>query len=204
MSLKIPYKDWDDIRKIADASRKKWVAQEDMPISSELALERAGLRLVFSDGLKEVWDIDAAYLHQTDEVLIDSAIYNDPSYFPRTRFTLAHELGHFVMHAHCLKSLSFKNDEDYLAYRRANDVALKSAEYQAHEFAGRFLVPKDILIEHSQACLPKIIEHAVDETSLLGQLTFRLGRLFGVTPQVIKIRLERENLKQIILANRFK
>ena len=55
----------------------------------------------------------------------------------RQRFTIAHELGHFMLHKD--KNVEFKDS----TFFRSN--ALDSIEYNANEFAARLLMPEEIV-----------------------------------------------------------
>ncbi len=57
----------------------------------------------------------------------------------RQRFTLAHELGHYFLHRH--RSIEFV---DKALYRSSQ---MSSIEYEANNFAGALLMPKDLITE---------------------------------------------------------
>lgn len=60
---------------------------------------------------------------------------------PRHRFTIAHEIGHKLMHA------------SEIGFARSSDASTKSfcdSEWQANEFAGQLLLPDDVLKAHWQ------------------------------------------------------
>lgn len=56
-------------------------------------------------------------------------------YKTRRRFTIAHELGHYVLHS------LFQNNKPIKAYR---NYCSEAAEYEANKFAANFLMPKDL------------------------------------------------------------
>lgn len=56
-------------------------------------------------------------------------------YFARRRFTIAHEIGHYILHS------IFQNQKSIIAYRNGNP---ELAEYEANEFAANLLMPEDI------------------------------------------------------------
>jgi len=64
----------------------------------------------------------------------------------RQRFTIAHEIGHFILQHHTHTDL-FVDDGDFLAvYRRDNPRSRDNKrERDANTFAGALLMPKDVL-----------------------------------------------------------
>lgn len=84
----------------------------------------------------------------------------------RQRFTMAHELGHYMMHRNKLQSFT---DEIFFRSENKNDL-----EYKANEFASRLLMPEDRL--------RRAIASGVKN---LGQLAER----FEVSSPAMKIRV---------------
>jgi Zn-dependent peptidase ImmA (M78 family) len=81
-----------------------------------------------------------------------------------------------------------------------SDAEYGHFEYQANEFAGRFLVPRDDLATEVENSL-KILEqsgllHLVSQNpdAVLSRISPTLCKPFGVSAQVIEIRVQRENL----------
>ena len=66
----------------------------------------------------------------------------------RDRFTIAHELGHFVLHAHCGAKAPLEADR-HMPSTPSDDQ--ERAEWEANWFAGAFLMPtKEVLRLKSQ------------------------------------------------------
>jgi len=71
------------------------------------------------------------------------------TYYRRIRFSLAHELGYFVLHREIFESLKIEAWPDY--YRFYNEVPndqYRFLEDQANKFAGYFLTPHEIMEKH--------------------------------------------------------
>ena len=98
--------------------------------------------------------------------------YNDKARPERQRFTLAHELGHFVLHRN--SHASFNCDKESI-YTGAD--TLKQIEREADEFASNLLMPGDLL---RQRITGKWIDF-----HLLGDL----AKEFGVSLEAMCIRL---------------
>lgn len=98
--------------------------------------------------------------------------YNDKARPERQRFTLAHELGHFVLHRN--SHASFNCDKESI-YTGAD--TLKLIEREADEFASNLLMPGDLLRQ-------RITGKRID-FHLLGEL----AKEFGVSLEAMCIRL---------------
>lgn len=101
---------------------------------------------------------------------------NKSDHYLRQRFTMAHELGHFLLHAHLIGD----GLDDSRAYRSVADGKFfnenigPTQETEANRFAARLLMPKSKLAE--QATIDK-------ETS-------QLAKEFQVSRQAMEIRLQ--------------
>ncbi len=57
---------------------------------------------------------------------------------PRDRFTLCHELGHYLLH-----------QPEYVSYARGNVPAYRSPEWQANTFAAELMAPRELIMNMS-------------------------------------------------------
>jgi Zn-dependent peptidase ImmA (M78 family) len=122
-----------------------------------------GLRVVIGH-FPEKWGDVAGFINfDKKEMGINAA---DPEV--RGRFTAAHELGHWFLH----RSLFQSHPEQYKVMTRAPLGRIKDPlEQEANAFAAALLVPLDILKKYAHI--------AYDD---------ELGRLFGVSEEVIRYR----------------
>jgi len=80
------------------------------------------------------------------ELTVDEYIYNNR--LNRYRFTIAHEIGHIIMHADILKAGKIKLIDDYKRFMDGiPEPEYSKLEYQANAFAGLVLVPCQSLCE---------------------------------------------------------
>ncbi len=127
----------------------------------------------------------------------------------RTRFSLAHEIGHFVLHKKIynqlhkqLPNLSIMECREFIL----NMSDYNNFEWQAHEFAGRLLVPRQQLIEEIRKIQEKVKRLSVtgvDPGEILSRTSPALRRVFGVSDQVIEKRVEREDLLHLLSQKSF-
>jgi Zn-dependent peptidase ImmA (M78 family) len=144
--------------------------------------------------------------HDLKTIFISNSIYANDRFENRLRFTLAHELGHFQLHGSYLTKQSFKSTEEWIDFHLAMDPAeLDIYEKNCNEFAGRFLVPLDILKTEINN-LSQVIEEKKEEVVklqipvdindyLIPWVGDKLHRKFKVAPKTMEIRIEREKIK---------
>jgi Zn-dependent peptidase ImmA (M78 family) len=114
--------DYDQIEEMANKLRTHWKLGRS-PIQELVdVLECHGIRVFIVDYDEKLFDGLATLVNDQPIIVINSNWPGD-----RQRFTLAHELGHFVLQG----KLSKKLDE----------------EKSCHRFAGAFLLPKETLIQ---------------------------------------------------------
>lgn len=144
------------------------------PVQVEEFARQLGLILVekeldpnISGGLRKVDDSYELFVNATHPLT-------------RKRFTIAHEIGHFVLHA----DLIGKGVDDDTAYRRTNSELYNCAkigkreESQANQFAAELLMPKRLIVEQVRS----------------GGTKNTLSEMFEVSPQAMEIRLEQLRL----------
>ncbi len=125
-------------------------------------------------------------------------------YDNRLRFSFAHEVGHSILHKYVYQEFGIETPEDYYDFvMNFPESEYKGFEWQANEFAGSLLVPRDRLLEEIEHCKERLKElkllHLWDENreqTLVSMSPF-LGRVFGVSDDVIERRIDAERLVDI-------
>lgn len=191
-----------EIRECAEEFRQKHVKPIDkvpVPIEEIVEFDLNILPIPIPGLLKEV-DVDGFLSSNLHYIYIDNDLYNDSKYENRIRFTLAHEVGHFVLHKKEIQQCSFRNADEWINFREdMSEDDLFWFEQQAYEFAGRLLVPKNKLItelKNNKNKIEQFRELAEQESEEL--LTHAISRVicdkFNVSDQVIYRRIKNENL----------
>lgn len=141
------------------------------PVNLEQMIKHFGIRMV-DDDLKGA-DGYTLYIPEKDKYLIcyDSRRFG---YF-RTRFTIAHELGHIFLN-HFTNEKLFNSTESRL-------------DFDANEFAGALLMPEDYLMEYENCSAAEIMrvfqvsQQAFDtRMKVLNEVTRRHGIFTGLCP----------------------
>ncbi|MFA5850273.1 MAG: ImmA/IrrE family metallo-endopeptidase [Bacteroidales bacterium] len=124
----------------------------------------------------------------------------------RWRFTLAHEIGHFVLHYEDLRGYFDENfdNEMTIDYNIGNLLPFnnKRLEIQANIFASRLLIPQNKFIYHVKDYFVRerinkghlYFDWQKCNIDLTMRLLFELENIFGVSKEALKIRLISQGL----------
>ena len=130
----------------------------------------------------------------------------DDRYQNRIRFSMAHELGHFVMHKKVFGAMPRSSAEEWLAFVRGMPEREYSfLESQAYEFAGRFLVPPKELRQELEAAVEQaeaggLARNQLREDSHMQYLAKSIARHFEVSSNVNrKAIVERDPLAACLM-----
>ncbi|HEY0654038.1 MAG TPA: ImmA/IrrE family metallo-endopeptidase [Chryseosolibacter sp.] len=113
--------------------------------------------------------------------------YNPSQSKTRQRFTISHELGHFVLHAHSQKELFV--DKDFIVKFRSKKTYSRAEiihESEANAFAAALLMPKEFIMKE----LYKKKNQDLTETELIEEL----ARAFDVSIPAMTYRLSDLNV----------
>ena len=102
--------------------------------------------------LQNSFGIDAFIASSWRLVYVDEARYLDGRFQNRLRFSLAHEMGHFVLHRNIYNSFRIKELEDfYKFFEQIPQEQYNYLETQANKFANYLLVPREKLVIEREA-----------------------------------------------------
>ena len=192
-SIKVPFLNNTDIRGKADLFRAKFW-DNSIPVDIENIIDlKLKIDIIPVPSLQKLCDTDALISSNWKSLYIDKQRYLDGRYQNRLRFSLAHEIGHFILHKSVYESFNIENFSDF--YNLIKDIPQEQYSYletQANKFANFLLVPRNILIN----CKNKIIKEKItmplekiDEKTLDSYLSIPISKKFGVSEEVIEIAL---------------
>jgi Zn-dependent peptidase ImmA (M78 family) len=134
-------------------------------------------------------------------IVVDHDHYMDEKFANRMRFSFAHELGHLFLHNDFYARVVFESAEEWKEILLSlPDTDYRYFEYQANEFAGRLLVPREDLVEEIEKSVETLKRNNMleylkgDPYAVLSGITPRRSRIFGVSSDVIERRVDREKL----------
>lgn len=184
-----------DVTRNAEDFLKKYNPSGELPVPIEEIVElNMNIAIVVVPGIKHLLGIDAFINSDFTQITIDEHAYTA---FPeRTRFSIAHEIGHLVLHANWYKSHGPNNMDDYLTfYDRIDHEIYKYLEIQASTFAGLVLVPKEALLEKLRVKLGRM--PANESLELLIPIFQDLLEVFQVSGEVLLRRMQREKIVKV-------
>lgn len=184
----------------ADEIRLKHWQPHSLPIDPEIILQSMGLHLDTVSSLRLAGDVDALLRVDLPAIIVDAEEYMDDRKQNRMRFSIAHELGHYVLHSDIYKKLPYTTVEEWITFIDGlPEDQWSFIEQQAYEFAGRLLVPRSRLESEVKAALVEAENAGFmkwDESGDAAKeyMANSICRVFGVSSQVIEKRMMRESI----------
>jgi Zn-dependent peptidase ImmA (M78 family) len=160
------------------------------------------LDIIPFDDLYEKYEVDAALIQNFSGIYVDAEAYiiweKGPRWKQRRlRFSVAHELGHYVLHREIAAKLKFRTFGDFALWTKGNHGQKYTLEQTANEFAGRLLVPVDRLraaFESFANVAKDVIPNWSTSPDMRHGFAEKLREQFEVNTPVIETRLDREDI----------
>lgn len=190
----VPFLDNGKIKEEADLFRKQ-IWGDSIPVDIERIIDlKLQLFIVPIPNFLNECNIDALISSDFKSISVDKNEYEDERLHGRLNFSLAHEIGHFILHKKIYGNFGIKNQSDY--YKLYEFLPQKQYAYlesQASKFANYFLVPREKLIEERAKQISKKGNpdwfKSVDTKTLNSYIAIPLSKTFRVSEEVITIAL---------------
>ena len=199
--FKAPFIDRSQIWREADAFRERYWPSGTIPVDVLTIAEfELDLEIRPVSRMREEEDIDALLLGDWQTLMVDQRHYMDDRYLSRLRFSVAHELGHYVLHRSIFEQMPRGSIEEWVRFTlNLPDKEYGFLEYHAYEFAGRFLVPPAKLASEFEAAISQAERSGLRRSELrderhMGYLAKPIAAKFAVSGDVIERRLTKEGL----------
>ncbi len=200
--LTVKYLEKDEIEAIVDQIHKG-KSIKDYPFEVELFLyNEFKYRVMPCPRLEAGCKIDTALVACKKILRIDESIYEKQP--KRARFSIAHEVGHLVLHKELIEMMvealieAQKTDDYASIINFLPNTQYRSAEWQADYFGGALLAPKSILepkllelIEERKSKYNSIDEFDDEDIDIIYH---DLAKIFDVTKPAITVRLSAAEL----------
>lgn len=190
-SIKVPFLNNDEIEARAKKFRDKY-SNSSIPVDIEKIVEfKLGMDIIPIPGLKKNCDTDAFITSNWKAISVDNESYVNDNDQNRLRFSIAHEIGHLVLHKKIYAEFSISELEDF--YNFINEIPGKEYGYletQASKFANYLLMSRDVLKKEKDKLLKKNSElEGIDSETVNSYIAGPLSSVFGVSAQVVEIAL---------------
>lgn len=191
---------YEDIRARADEFLAEHHPSGEIPIPIENIIEkRLRMDIVPMRGLRDLIEAEGFTTSDLAEIWVDENTYD--RWTSRYRFTLAHEVGHVVLHREVFERGSWTTQEEWREFVNSIPEDQHSwFEYQAYSFGGLVLVPQGKLLEFTQEAVDQIHDAGLNLTDhwnfAWARIAKHLSQRFDVSTQVIDKRLDRDGVRE--------
>ena len=193
-NVSVPFKDHGYIEKVAKAFMNKYHPEDTYPTPIEDIIElKMGINIIPIPGLSEAID-DVGGFISADllSISVDDYVYKRVE--TRYRFTLAHEIGHSMMHRDAYSRHALYTTTDWKDFMESfPEKEWSWLEWQANQFAGLVLVPTHHLQKRFAHHAKQIKALGIKNDEVLKDRAVELlSKDFIASRGVIQIRLQKE------------
>lgn len=143
---------------------------------------------------------DAFLSASCDRIYVDNNDYSNPNKLVYVRFSLAHEIGHLILHKDIISQIHPTSIEEWKnIVTTIPEKEYNYLELHAMEFAGRLLVPRDELIQSLIAQKENINKFYnnypdIEDDMVIDYVSVTICKKFNVSDDVISRRIRFENI----------
>ena len=212
IKLGIKYLEDEEIIPYADDFLRDYNQNKSIPVPIEDIIDlKFNIDIIPLPGVQNLCDVEGFISPDFKAIYVDEYIYNNRPY--RFRFTLAHEIGHLIIHSEKLIHIKIDPTDtinswaSFLCELDGGDHS--KMEYQGYTFGGLVLVPPNDLLEQFNINLP-MVQPLIDEAQKIGatrhnyvkyvkdQMATILSPIFDVSTDVMIRRINFDNLEKYI------
>jgi Zn-dependent peptidase ImmA (M78 family) len=185
-----PYLKYEAIGKRADEFLKKYHPGLELPVPIEKIVEfDLKLDIIPMPNLFRDHDIEGFLTSDMTAIYVDNIQYE--MYEQKYRFTLAHEVGHYVLHSKSLRDITWGSVEEYIKMRLSvSPRDIDWFEQQGHWFAEQVLLRG--VVEDNRTLIKGI---PADPKTIFEYLSNAIAPPFNVSPGVVKYRISRRDIE---------
>ncbi|UCH71745.1 MAG: ImmA/IrrE family metallo-endopeptidase [Thermoplasmatales archaeon] len=196
MSFEAPYYTYSKVKKRAEIFLEEFHPSRKLPIPIEEIIDvKMGINIFPFPRLYKDHGLNGFLTANRDTIYVDEIQYD--SYIEKFRYTIAHELGHYVLHKSYYKDLNFSNIKEYKKWRMSLPLEeLDWFETHADWFAGLVLVPTICLEKVCYEVINKYHDHlkkVKNSEDVWSYASNEIARYFCVNAPVVEIRIRKEN-----------
>jgi len=171
-----------------------------VPICEIIELDMA-IRIIPVEKMLDTTTVEACLSRDCKTIFVDKERYSESGWEQRSRFTLAHEVGHLAIHKKIYSQIPLDSLGYWVNFRQSNSLEITLIEKQADQFAGRLLVPKKQLLEQVQLH-QGIITQNLQEKIGIDQIKLIVATIiceyFGTTVKAVYERIKVEKIFELL------
>ena len=197
-NIKAPIYSYEEIRKIAEDFLDEHNSSGEIPVDIELIVEKGMGINIIPIPLELPFGIDALTSVNQKEIRIDLNTCNQNE--NRFRFSLAHEVGHLILHKDIFKAIDYQSIQDFKNIQdKIPSDEYGWLEWHANSFAGLILVPTTNLEKQVEKSVQKLKDEEFtirydNYETILGYVSTAISKYFSVSHTTVKIRIDKDNL----------
>lgn len=184
----------EEIKILAMEARRELDIKDDehLHYDVDLYLENLGKEIIPIDNLKEDLEIDSFWTNGFEKLVIDKDCYESTNH--RSRFTIAHEIGHLFLHQNYHETYS--SVEEWQELILENSYVRNIFEQEANSFASNFLISDECLLKELNNLKEReevkvYLENQVYTLEVISMMySHILSAIFHVSQKAMEIRLE--------------
>lgn len=206
-SILIPYLKDEEIWEQVEAFRNEFIGNYDFPVDIEYAIESVlDISIIPTANIEKECSVFALLQSDLSAIRVDEQIYYDNDYLFKYRSDLSHEVAHWYMHKDIYLGQTILSPIEWIEFITSIPPNIHSRfEYQAYEFAGRLLVPRQALVKEIVKQESSILElynlnKQITPTKIAPYLVNNLTTKFEVSRSVIEKRIVKERILEKYLA----
>ena len=202
MTFVIPYLTYSDIGQRAQNFLSQYHPSLEIPVPIEEILDvKMGINIFSFPRLYKDYALNGFLSRDRTTINVDEVQYDQ--FNEKYRYTLAHELGHHVLHKSCYEDLPFESPDEYVKWRMSiSPEDIGWFETHGDWFAGHVLVPTNRLEEICRKTVSKyqdrFSEFRTIPDDIWSYISNEVALSFEVNPPVVEIRIKKENIPQKI------
>ena len=197
--FKAPFLKYDDIRIHAENFLNIHVTDNSLPVDiDEIVDNKLEIDVIPIHGLKLGFDVESYISSDFKSIYIDRYLYDN--YENRYKYSLAHEIGHSILHKELYEGLDYDSTDEWKdIIKSIPDKEYSFIESHAYNFAGLILVPDFALEDRFKEAISKVEASGYNvedfnKTTLTEWIARYLCDEFKVSSAVIEKRLRFNDL----------
>ncbi len=209
IELDVKYIPYNKIAEEAVSFAIQYGIEEEIPVPIEEVVEfDLGFDIILTENMQRDFDVEGFTTFKDKSIYVDDFIYKNRLY--RYRFTLAHEVGHIVLHKSLLEGIELISVTQWEQFIDQVDIKDYNAlEFQGYAFGGLVLVQPHKLktlfeenIEYIKPLVDQARSEGLDREQYLeyaiNAMASILSPKFDVSNDVLSRRIIYDDLDKLI------
>jgi len=199
MNYKAPFLRYDRIRPVAEEFLVKYHPKMTVPLPIEEIIEfDLKIDIVPFPNLQKDYSVEGWLSNDMKTIYVDEGVMD--KFENRYRFTLAHELGHRILHEDFYSQTSFNNVAEWISVQDSIDSDQYSwFETQAYDFAGLILVPPSFLLQEYAQAIAMLESQSyqfkkANFEMINGYISKVIAKVFAVSEDIALRRIRKDDL----------